>query len=40
MAEDWPWVKGMVFIHDGKALVAYDVMNREEVSLWLKGQRK
>lgn len=30
----------VVFIHDGKALVAYDVMNHDEVSLWLKGQRK
>ena len=30
----------VVFIHDGKSLVAYDVMNHDEVSLWLKGQRK
>ena len=30
----------VVFIHDGKALIAYDVMNHDEVSLWLKGQRK
>ena len=30
----------VVFIHDGKALVAYDVMNHDEVSLWLRGQRK
>lgn len=28
----------VVFIHEGKALVAYDVMNHDEVSLWLKGQ--
>ena len=30
----------VVFLHDGKNLVAYDVMNHDEVSLWLKGQRK
>ena len=30
----------VVFIHDGKVLIAYDVMNHDEVSLWLKGQRK
>jgi hypothetical protein len=30
----------VVFIHDGKVLVAYDIMNHDEVSLWLKGQRK
>ena len=30
----------VVFIHDGKALIAYDVMNHDEVSFWLKGQRK
>jgi hypothetical protein len=30
----------VVFIHDGKNLIAYDVMNHEEVALWLKGQRK
>jgi mRNA-degrading endonuclease RelE of RelBE toxin-antitoxin system len=30
----------VVFIHDEKALIAYDVMNHDEVSLWLKGQRK
>ena len=30
----------VVFIHDGKVLVAYDVMNHDEVSLWLRGQRK
>jgi hypothetical protein len=31
---------GVVFIHNGKTLIAYDVMNHDEVSLWLKGQRK
>jgi hypothetical protein len=30
----------VVFVHEGKALIAYDVMNHNEVSLWLKGQRK
>jgi hypothetical protein len=30
----------VVFVHDGKVLVAYDVMNHDEVSLWLKGCRK
>ncbi|MGO8698111.1 MAG: hypothetical protein ACLQVY_10380 [Limisphaerales bacterium] len=30
----------VVFIHDGKALIAYDVMKHDEVSLWLRGQRK
>jgi len=30
----------VVFIYDGKALVAYDVMDHDEVSLWLRGQRK
>jgi plasmid maintenance system killer protein len=30
----------VVFVHDGKALIAYDVMNHDEISLWLKGQRK
>jgi hypothetical protein len=30
----------VVFVHDGKDLVAFDVMNHAEVSLWLKGQRK
>jgi len=29
-----------VFIHDGKTLIAYDVMNHDEVSQWLKGRRK
>jgi len=30
----------VVFIHDGRALIAYDVMSHDEVSLWLRGQRK
>jgi mRNA-degrading endonuclease RelE of RelBE toxin-antitoxin system len=30
----------VVFIYDGKVLIAYDVMNHDEVSLWLQGQRK
>ena len=30
----------VVFIHDGETLIAYDVMNHDEVSLWLRGQRK
>jgi hypothetical protein len=30
----------VVFVHDGKNLIAYDVMNHDEVSLWLKGQRR
>ena len=30
----------VVFIYDGKALIAYDVMNHDEVSHWLRGQRK
>jgi len=30
----------VVFVHDGKVLIAYDVMIRDEVSLWLRGQRK
>jgi hypothetical protein len=30
----------VVFVHDGKDLIAFDVMNHDEVSLWLKGQRK
>lgn len=30
----------LVFIHDGKDLIAYDVMNHDEVALWLRGQRK
>ncbi|HRY47638.1 MAG TPA: hypothetical protein P5186_06290 [Candidatus Paceibacterota bacterium] len=30
----------VVFIYDGKALIAYDIMNHDDVSLWLRGQRK
>lgn len=30
----------VVFIHDKSALIAYDVMTHDEVSLWLRGQRK
>jgi hypothetical protein len=30
----------VVFVQAGDALVAYDVMNHDEVALWLKGQRK
>ena len=30
----------IVFIHDQKSLIAYDIMNHDEVALWLKGQRK
>jgi mRNA-degrading endonuclease RelE of RelBE toxin-antitoxin system len=30
----------VVFVHDGKNLIAYDVMNHHEVVLWLKGQRR
>ena len=30
----------IVFIHDGKALVAYDVMTHDDVARWLRRQRK
>jgi mRNA-degrading endonuclease RelE of RelBE toxin-antitoxin system len=30
----------VVFVYDGKNLIAYDVMNHDEVLLWLRGQRK
>jgi hypothetical protein len=30
----------VVFIHDGETLIAYDIMNHDEVSLWLRGLRK
>ena len=30
----------VVFLHDGENLIAYDLMNHDEVSLWLKGRRK
>lgn len=29
----------VVFIHSGDTLFAYDVMNHDEVELWLKNQR-
>jgi len=30
----------VVFIHDGKDLVAYGIMNHDGVLLWLRGRRK
>lgn len=30
----------VVFLHDGSNLIAYDIMNHDEVSRWLRGQRK
>lgn len=30
----------VVFIHAGKSLIAYDVMDHDEVASWLRGQRK
>ena len=30
----------VVFIHDEKALIAYDVMTHDDVTLWLRGQRE
>jgi hypothetical protein len=30
----------VVFLHAGEDLVAYDVMNHNEILLWLRGQRK
>ncbi|MBP7950097.1 MAG: hypothetical protein KA004_10605 [Verrucomicrobiales bacterium] len=30
----------VVFIHDGTSLIAYDIMNRDDVALWLRGQRQ
>ena len=30
----------VVFIYDGAALIAYDVMNHDQVAHWLRGQRK
>jgi mRNA-degrading endonuclease RelE of RelBE toxin-antitoxin system len=29
----------VVFLHDGKDLIAYDVMSHDEVSVWLRGQQ-
>lgn len=30
----------VVFIHEGDALIAYDIMDHNEVAPWLRGQRK
>jgi mRNA-degrading endonuclease RelE of RelBE toxin-antitoxin system len=30
----------VVFILDGETLIAFDVMDHDEVSRWLRGQRK
>jgi mRNA-degrading endonuclease RelE of RelBE toxin-antitoxin system len=30
----------VVFILDGETLIAYDIMDHDEVALWLRGQRK
>ena len=30
----------VVFIHDGETLIAFDVMDHNEVALWLRGRRK
>jgi mRNA-degrading endonuclease RelE of RelBE toxin-antitoxin system len=30
----------VVFIHEGDTLIAYDIMDHDEVSRWLKGQRR
>ena len=30
----------VIFLYDGKSLIAYDVMQHDDVSLWLRGQRK
>lgn len=30
----------VVFIYDEQALIAYDIMNHNELSRWLRGQRK
>jgi hypothetical protein len=30
----------VVFIHEGEGLTAYDIMNHDEVAIWLRGQRK
>jgi hypothetical protein len=34
----WQW--RVVFIHDGETLIAYDIMNHDEVSLWLPRTAK
>ena len=30
----------VVFIQDGETLIAFDVMDHDEVALWLRGQRR
>ena len=30
----------VVFVHDGTSLIAYDIMNHDDVALWLRGQSK
>jgi hypothetical protein len=30
----------VVFLHDGTDLIAFDVMNHDDVVRWLRGQRK
>jgi len=40
MAYEYLMSKHQGFIFDGKALIAYDVMDHDEVLLWLRGQRK
>jgi hypothetical protein len=30
----------VVFLHDGSDLIAYDIMNHDQVARWLRGQRK
>jgi len=30
----------VVFIYDGKALIAYDIMNHDQFTLWLRGHRQ
>jgi len=30
----------VVFIHDETSMIAYDIMNHDEVALWLRGKRK
>lgn len=30
----------VVFVHDRDTLIAYDIMDHDEVSLWLRGRRR
>jgi hypothetical protein len=30
----------VVFIHEGDTLIAYDIMDHDEVSRWVRGQRR